>query len=62
MEPRLLKPKRVGIRQYYDLTWEQVRKVISAHKKKKMGILEAAYEVEPSEKGYNVRMEYISKV
>ena len=62
MEPRLLKPKAVAVRQYRLLTWNETKKVISAHKKKRMGIQEAAYDVEQvGENLYDVRMEYISK-
>lgn len=66
MEPRLLKPKKVMIRNYRLLTWDEVRKIISAHKKTKLGIQEAAYEVnevtEPEGTSfYNVRMEYLIK-
>lgn len=62
MGPKLLKPKKVSYVVYPNLTWNQTRKIISAHKKKRMGILEAAYEVEQiGNDAYHVRMEYFAK-
>lgn len=59
---KLLKPKKVTVRKYSDLTFAEMKRVITAHKKKVMGIIEAAYEVEELENGkYNVWMEYIAK-
>ena len=59
---KILKPKKVVVRKYYNLTFLEMKRVITAHKKKKMGILEAAYEVDEIEPGkYNIWMEYISK-
>jgi hypothetical protein len=64
----LLKPKKIVVRHFRNLTWAQAMKVARAHKSKKYGILEAAYEVVPAYKvepsvdsKYNVRMEYIAK-
>lgn len=58
---KLLNPK-VVVRKYYNLSFSEMKRVITAHKKRKMGILLAAYEVEETEKGqYNVWMEYIAK-
>jgi len=58
----LLKPKKIVVRHFRNLTWAQAMKVARAHKSKKYGLLEAAYEVVPSIRDkYNVRMEYTAK-
>lgn len=59
---RLLKPKRIVVRTYNGLSHANMIKVTRAHKVKKYGFLEVAYEVDQvSENLYNVRMEYTAK-
>lgn len=59
--PRLLSPKKIKIRTYVGLNRTEMLKLIRAHKSKKYGFMEVAYDVEDCGQSYNVHMEYTTK-
>lgn len=64
--PTLLKPKKVFVRLYKEVSHSDMMKLVRAGKRKMYGFLEVAYEVEEigtksSQPCYNVRMEYTLK-